>query len=225
LLDRHAFGAERPSDLMKDSPQRHRPGTAVFRKGRARAEAILDAATAILVEEGSGALSTRRVAARAGVRPGHLQYYFPARQDLVRALLERYLDRGAAAAERRMSPIPSSAAEARLEVVLDGILADHASPDHRRFLWELWALAAHDPAVAEAMQAFYRSYWRSLVAALLEHEPALGRPRAERRAALLVAMLEGLTLFRSRTGTHELPLPFLERELRSVARKLATDLG
>ncbi len=210
--------------MMRGSTKRNRPGTAVFEKGRARAEAILDAATAIVIAEGATALSTRRVAARAGVRPGHLQYYFPTRQDLVRALLERYLERGAESAERRAAAIPSAAPEARLEAALDGILADHLSPDHRRFLWELWALAARDPAVAEAMQAFYRSYWRGLVTALLEREPALGRPRAERRAALLVAMLEGLTLFRSRTGGHELPIPFLERELRSVVRKLATDL-
>ena len=63
-----------------------------------------------------------------------------------------------------------------------------------------------------------------VIAALLDATPALGRPRAERRAALLVALLEGLTLFRSRNEARDLPLPFLERELRSVVRKLATDL-
>jgi hypothetical protein len=35
-------------------------------------------------------------------------------------------------------------------------------------------------------------------------------------------MLEGLTLFRSRSD-QSLPLPFLERELRGLVRKLATD--
>jgi hypothetical protein len=36
-------------------------------------------------------------------------------------------------------------------------------------------------------------------------------------------MLEGLTLFRSRTPSRELPLPLLERELRTLVRRLATD--
>jgi AcrR family transcriptional regulator len=203
---------------------RHRPGTAVLAKGRRRAEAILDAATALLIEEGHAGLSTRKVAARAGVRPGHLQYYFPAKQDVVRALLERYLARATDDLTAQPASDSSSASASRLETIIDAILVAQRSAEGARFFWELWALAARDPAVAEAMQAFYRSYWRRIVGALLETAPALGRPRAERRAALLVALLEGLTLFRSRGGTRELPLPLLERELRSLVRSLATTL-
>lgn len=72
---------------------RHRAGTAVIEKGRQSVDEILDAATALLAEEGYAELSTRKVAARAGMRPGNLQYYFPAKRDMVRALLDRYLAR------------------------------------------------------------------------------------------------------------------------------------
>ncbi len=207
---------------MNAPSRRHRPGTAVLAKGRDRVEAILDAATRILIDEGYARLSTRKIAARAGVRPGHLQYYYPTKQDVVRGLLERYLERATAALGARMAANAATPA-LRLEVLLDGILRSQEDIENARFFWELWALAARDPAVADAMQSFYRSYWRAVVGALLDAEPALGRPRAERRAALLVAMLEGLTLFRSRAASRELPLPFLERELRSVVRRLATD--
>ena len=209
------FGAERP---------RHRPGTAVLRKGRARVEDLLDHATALLIESGYAELSLRKIAARGGVRPGHLQYYFPTKQDVVRALLGRYLDRATRALEERRAEVADADPEHRLDAVLGAILADQRDSDHSRFLWELWALAARDPEVADAMQHFYRSYWRTIVAALLEVQPRLGRPRAERRAALLISMLEGLSLFRSRSHARELPLPFLERELQSVMRKLARDL-
>lgn len=201
---------------------RHRSGTAVLAKGRERIEAILDAATRVLIEEGHARLSTRRIAARAGVRPGHLQYYFPTKQDVVRGLLERYLERANAAYETELAATTSAAPP--VELVLDAILRDQQDPERARFFWELWALAARDPAIADAMQAHYRAHWRRVVAALLDATPALGRPRAERRAALLVALLEGLTLFRNRNEARDLPLPFLERELRSVVRKLATDL-
>jgi len=200
---------------------RHRAGTAVLPKGRDRAEAILDAATRVLIEEGHAQLSTRKIAARAGVRPGHLQYYYPTKQDVVRGLLERYLERASVAFEAEISAAASPAS--RVDLVLDAVLRDQREDERARFFFELWALAARDPAVAEAMQAYYRAYWRRLVGALLDASPTLGRPRAERRAALLVALLEGLTLFRSRNAARELPLPFLERELRSVVRKLATD--
>jgi AcrR family transcriptional regulator len=199
----------------------HRAGTAVLKKGRDRVASILDAATSILIADGYAGLSTRKVAARAGVRLGHLQYYFPTKQDVVCALLDRYLDRAGRSVAQRIAA--ASTAESRLDAVLDAILADQRDADTARFFWELWALAARDAAVATAMQTFYRGYWRSMVSALLDVEPALGRPRAERRAALLIAMLEGLSLFRSRSGSRELPLPFLERELRSLARRLATE--
>lgn len=204
---------------------RHRPGTAVLSKGRARTAAILDEATALLIEEGYAELSIRKIATRAGIRPGHLQYYFPTKQEVVRALLERYLERATKGLEGRRAEMAGAAPERRLDAVLDAILAEQRDPDHCRFFWELWALAARDPEVAEAMQHFYRSYWRTIVATLLEVQPGLGRPRAERRAALLISMLEGLSLFRSRTAARELPLPFLERELRSLTRRLASDPG
>jgi AcrR family transcriptional regulator len=186
-------------------------------KGRHRIETILDAATALLIEDGYAELSTRKIAARAGVRPGHLQYYFRTKQDVVQGLLERYLAQATAALSARDGAT-------RLDDVLDGMLADQRDGDRSRFFWELWALAAHDAAVAAAMQVFYRSYWRAVVTALLATEPTLGRPRAERRAALVVALLEGLSLFRTRNESRDLPLPFLDRELRSVVRKLATEI-
>ena len=202
---------------------RPRAGTAVLRKGRDRVQSILDAATAILIADGYAGFSARKVAARAGVRLGHLQYYFPTKQDVVRALLDRYLARATASVAERVAAAPT--ASGRLDALLDVVLADQRDAETSRFFWELWALAARDAAVADAMQAFYRGYWLKVVAAMLDVEPGLGRARAERRAALLVATLEGLSLFRSRTASRELPLPLLERELRGLARRLATDLG
>ena len=61
---------------LDSRPNRTRAGTAVRPKGQARSAAILDAATAILVEEGYAHLSTRKIAARAGMHPGNLQYYY-----------------------------------------------------------------------------------------------------------------------------------------------------
>jgi AcrR family transcriptional regulator len=201
---------------------RHRPGTAVRRKGLARREAILDAATAILIDEGYAELSTRKIAARAGIRPGNLQYYYPSKQDVVRAVLERYLERAMEAVEARVAQGAGDPA-ACLQAALTGLLAEQESADNCCFFWELWALAARDAAVAEAMSAFYERYWRGVVDVLMRTNSALGRARAERRAALLIAMLEGLTLFRARRDPRELPLPGLERELRALVHSLAME--
>ena len=212
-------GAAAPGRDRRRPPPRHRAGTAILARGRQTTEAILDAATAILVEEGYARLSTRKIATRAGIRPGNLQYYYPAKHDVVRAVLERYLERAITAAEARIAAAAGSPGE-RLQAALGALLADQESGESCRFFWELWARAARDSAVADAMSAFYERYWRRVVAVLLAVEPALRRPRAERRAALLIAMLEGLTLFRSRRDPRVLPLPGLEAELRTVVDAL-----
>lgn len=52
-------------------------------------DAILDAAEAIVTEEGVHRLSLNAVAARAGISKGGLTYSFPTREALLRALTER----------------------------------------------------------------------------------------------------------------------------------------
>ena len=50
--------------------------------------AIVAAACALVAEEGTGALTVRRVAAAAGVSPGRVQHYFPDRTTLMLAAFD-----------------------------------------------------------------------------------------------------------------------------------------
>ena len=67
---------------------------------------IIEAAEAIFIEEGYGAASTRRVAARAGLKPSLVHYYFPTTEDLLLAMSRKgqsesdeWLDRALASPE------------------------------------------------------------------------------------------------------------------------------
>lgn len=53
---------------------------------------LLDSAAMLLVEEGYSAVTTRRVAARAGVNPALVNYYFGTMDDLLVALFRRGAD-------------------------------------------------------------------------------------------------------------------------------------
>jgi AcrR family transcriptional regulator len=53
---------------------------------------LLDSAARLLVEEGYSALTSRRVAARAGVNPALVHYYFGTMDDLLVALFRRGAD-------------------------------------------------------------------------------------------------------------------------------------
>ena len=54
---------------------------------------ILDATEALMVEAGYAAVSTRRVATQAGVKPALIQYYFLTMDDLLLAAYRRAADR------------------------------------------------------------------------------------------------------------------------------------
>ncbi len=60
-------------------------------RSRARLAHILDVAEQVLVTEGAGALTTTRVAERAGVSVGSLYQYLPDKEAIVEALANRYL--------------------------------------------------------------------------------------------------------------------------------------
>ena len=68
---------------MSSSPADGRP-----RVGReATREALIEATAQIMLDEGYAAATSRRVAAKAGVKPALVHYYFPSMDDLFVAVL------------------------------------------------------------------------------------------------------------------------------------------
>lgn len=61
-------------------------------RSRATVDAMLEAAAQVLIEHGYEAATTARVAERAGVSIGSLYQYFPNKEALVAALVERHAD-------------------------------------------------------------------------------------------------------------------------------------
>ena len=63
-------------------------------EGRREAvEALLDAAERLLVEQGYGAITTRKLAEQAGVNPGLVHYYFGSMEEVMVQVLERFTAR------------------------------------------------------------------------------------------------------------------------------------
>ena len=63
-------------------------GTAKSQQTRVR---ILEAARRLFNEQGTAAVSTNHVAAGAGLSPGNLYYHFADKQEIIRALHDRYV--------------------------------------------------------------------------------------------------------------------------------------
>ena len=62
------------------------------RRSTATVDAIVEATARLLIEHGYEGASTRRIAERAGVSVGSLYQYFPSRDALVTAVIERHVD-------------------------------------------------------------------------------------------------------------------------------------
>ena len=59
-------------------------------RSRATVDALIEATARILVKEGFDKASTNRIAAKAGVSVGSLYQYFPSKEALVVAVMERH---------------------------------------------------------------------------------------------------------------------------------------
>mgnify|MGYP006281914143 FL=1 len=95
----------------------NRPGTATHEKGLNRLLSILDAARDVLVEEGYARFTMRKVATRAGISIGNLNYYYRAKEDLMRDLVE-YVVNAYLEEFERLKANAGDDAEAQLRAVL-----------------------------------------------------------------------------------------------------------
>jgi AcrR family transcriptional regulator len=94
-------------------------------------EAIFEATIQVLLDRGAERLTTSRVAERAGVSVGTLYQYFPNKQSLLAAVLERHLLRVVEAVERASAqakgrPVAAMAA-ALVAAFVDAKLAEPAA--------------------------------------------------------------------------------------------------
>ena len=111
---------------------------------------ILDAALRLFNERGTAAVSTNHIAAAAGLSPGNLYYHFAGKQEIIRALLDRY----AAAHEGLWEPGPEGQASvARLRANLASGM--ELAWQYRFFERELLALLRADPQLRESYRDVY----------------------------------------------------------------------
>jgi AcrR family transcriptional regulator len=112
---------------------------------------ILDAALRLFNERCTAAVSTNHIAAAAGLSPGNLYYHFAGKQEIIRALRDRY----AAAHERLWDPGPGGQASlARLQANLARGM--ELAWQYRFFERELLALLRADPQLAASYQDVYQ---------------------------------------------------------------------
>lgn len=191
-------------------------------RGAQRRLDILSVARSLLVEEGYGEFSVRKVAQKAGIRLSNLQYYFPTREALVQALFAQMIQDRVATPGQPESVDPEQVRQGML-VALSRFIKHHQQREHQIFLRELWALATHDPAIAQVMQEFYHQWIDRIAGQLQRINPRLSLPEAERRALLIISLVDGLSLFHGGVGLRHRANEGIETDVVQWVLKLAEE--
>ena len=126
-----------------------RPAGRMAKTARTRAR-ILDSALALFNERGTAAVSTNHVAAAAGLSPGNLYYHYADKQEIIRALHDRY----AAAHEALWGTAGERASLTRLRENLARSM--ELAWEYRFLERELVALLRADELLAAAHRAAYQ---------------------------------------------------------------------
>ncbi len=191
-------------------------------KGYERALDILQAAREIFATDGYGGLSMRRVALRVGMSLSNVQHYYNSKETLVEALMFDTMNQFQ---DKIDSIAASMAGQSRVEQFLataDMFLEELGNPVTRAMFFEFWALATRNTfasALMEKMQARERKAIFNLIQGL---SPAISDKEYVVRAALIVAQIEGLMLFRVRNRPKRPELEGLEAGARAAVLRLAT---
>lgn len=173
---------------------------------------LLDAAEQLLLEEGYAAVTSRRVAARAELKPQLVHYYFRTMDDLFLEVFRRRAEANVARIEREVE------ADASLRTLWDL----NADPRGAAFMIEFVALANHRKEIRAEIARYAERYRATQVEAL---RTALARrgvteddvpPEA---ALLLMTGLSQVMALESALGVtsgHEATLAFVEQAVTGL---------
>jgi len=164
--------------------------TASQERSRLTVDALLEATARILMKEGYDRASTNRIADVAGVSIGSLYQYFPSKEALVAAVIDRHMQEMMqvvrdALVKMAMRPIGEAAREL-VRVMID---AHRVNPKLHRVLVE------QVPRVGrlDNIQAIDREAYVLVRSYLEAHRGELGIPDTEMAAFVCVTTVEALT--------------------------------
>ena len=120
---------------------------------------LLDAAERLLVEAGYAGLTTRRVAAEAGVNHGLVHYYFGSMEELLLQVLERFTGR---LIERQTAMYEADVPFIEKWRTAMRWLEEDVEAGYPKVWWELQAMAWNHPAMAERVRRV-DEMWRGLL--------------------------------------------------------------
>lgn len=178
-------------------------------KTRAR---LLDAAELLLLEEGYAAVTSRRVAAKAELKPQLVHYYFRTMDDLFLEVFRRRAEENVRRVERAI------ATDGSLQVLWQL----NADPRGARFNIEFVALANHRKAIRTEIARYAERFRAAQLEAVTTALAALGVGEDELPPIVALLLMTGVSQVLSLedalgvTAGHDITRSFIERAIARV---------
>ena len=159
-------------------------------RSRATVDALLDATARILVREGFDKASTNRIAEVAGVSVGSLYQYFPSKEALVAAVIERHQREIMQLVRGELAEVANQPIEQGVRTLVAAAIKSHCLDQklHR-------VLAEQIPRVGklEKVETFNRGNYALFKAYLESHRKEIRTADLELAAFVCVTSIEALT--------------------------------
>ncbi|AOR72814.1 TetR family transcriptional regulator [Burkholderia stabilis] len=153
---------------------------------------IVRVARELLLKGGPLTFSQRAVAAGAGISVSNLQYYFPTRLAVLRAVIEPVIDAYLVELKRVLDSDASP--DDVLERVLARSLSDAKDAQYGALFRHFLSFAAIDPECLKLFDGWYDTLTREIAALLRTVNPAFDAADGLHVATLLIATADGLTM-------------------------------
>jgi AcrR family transcriptional regulator len=163
----------------------------------ARREQMVRAALEVIAERGFPDTRIADVAARAGVSPALVIYYFGTKDNLLTEAMRHSEDVFYELGARRMAEVTTARERLEAIVALTCLPADDEDPSDSWRLWlDLWAQAARHAEVARVREEF-DEHWRETIRAIVSEGQLTGEfspVDADDFAVGFTALLDGLAI-------------------------------
>lgn len=196
--------------------------------GRLRAQglrtrnAIVAAARALLLDGGSLEFTLRETAVRAGITISNVQYYFPSRQSLLRAVFEPVVE--ACLRDLRRATAKGAVPRETLAALAAKTLHDAQDRGSAALWCRFLSLGAIDPGFARMLEAWYKALVHEIAGLVNAVNPALGPDGSRSAAILMIALADGVCVRNGVGGRQRGHVPGLDAAfLATVARLLDGD--
>jgi AcrR family transcriptional regulator len=177
---------------------------------------LLDAAEQLLLEEGYAAVTSRRVAAKADLKPQLVHYYFRTMDDLFVAVFRRRAEIGL---ERQAEALTS-------EKPIQALWRFSTDPTGTALAMEFTSLASHRENIRTEIGRYSEQFRTSAIEALdvlmrrAGISPEVATPEAVVVLMTSVARVVNMERALGVSGGHEATLALVERELRRLEELL-----